>query len=184
MARQRTKTKKSSKARTDRRPKSPPIGDTTPKRHPKRARISSTPELEQALRDLRSGQSQRLAAKNVGIPVGRFRRFLWDHHLAKFKGHRWRFTDRRQRTVRAITTSGEREITVAGFNKASLVMKHRAAVRSFWDLPIPALLKSFEGRSVTDTSGRTHYLETRPNVLFRLAASGGEPYESVYALTT
>jgi hypothetical protein len=38
--------------------------------------------------------------------------------------------------------------------------------------------------SVTDTDGRTHHLETRPNVLYRLSSAGTESYEAIYRLTT
>lgn len=140
----------------------------------------STPELEKALRFLRAGNSQKLAAKSAGVSVKRFRDFIRDNRLAKFRKRRWVFSDRRRRQVAAITTRGEKQITVAGFNKASLVMQHRAAVRAFLNLPIPArvsVLKPFEGRSVSDTSGRVHFLETRPNFLLRYASSGPELYQ-------
>jgi hypothetical protein len=44
--------------------------------------------------------------------------------------------------------------------------------------------EAIEGVSVTDTRGRKHTPETRPNVLHRLAATGGEQYEQVYRLVT
>jgi hypothetical protein len=147
-------------------------------------RIKSEPNLEEALRSLRAGKSQKRAAQVAGVPVRRFRAFLRNNKLANYKKGHWHFTDRRQRTVVAITRRGEKEIKVAGFNKASLVMQHRAAVRAFLNFPDNAhleLVKSFKDRSVTDTSGGAHLLETRPNVLFRYAASGPESYQ-VYKL--
>ena len=145
---------------------------------------NSDAKLEQALRSLRETQNLSRSAKGAGVSPQRFRRFLRKKKLARRKGRRWRFTDRRRREVVAITTSGEMRITVAGFNKASLVMQHRAAVRAFLGFPDSGhlqVLKPFEGRSVIDTSGRTHFLETRPNVLLRYAASGPESYQ-VYKL--
>lgn len=38
------------------------------------------------------------------------------------------------------------------------------------------------GRVVTDTAGRQHSLETRPNVLLRLASAGGDGFEAVYRI--
>jgi hypothetical protein len=117
--------------------------------------------------------------------VKRFRDFLHSNRLAKYKGGgRWQFTDRRPRVVVAITTRGDKELTVRGHNKASLVMEHREAVRQFRDTNDPSHLTPFEGRTFTDKSGRKHALETRPNVLYRRAAAGGEPYEQVYKLIT
>jgi hypothetical protein len=133
---------------------------------------------------MRSGSSQKEAAAHARVPVKTFRHFLRSNRLAKYKGGgRWQFTDRRPRAVVAITTRGDKEITVRGYNKASLVMQHREAVRRFRDTNDLSHLTPFEGRTVTDKSGRNHALETRPNVLLRRAATGGEPYEQVYKLT-
>jgi hypothetical protein len=142
----------------------------------------SDPKLEQALRSLREANNLTRSAKSAGVSSERFRRFLRENKLAKRKGQRWRLTDRRARTVLAITTLGKQEITVSGFNKSSLVMQHRAAVRAFLNTGDPAHLKPFEGKAVTDKSGRAHHLETRPNTLHRLEATGNEPWEIVYKL--
>jgi hypothetical protein len=71
---------------------------------------------------------------------------------------------------------------VVGFDAASLVMRHRAAVKHFVESNDASHLEPFIGVSVRDTSGRRHLLETRPNVLYRLASAGGEGFEQVYRL--
>ena len=160
----------------------PTVGEHLVKHRP----TKSDPKLEQALRSLRDTQNLTSSAKDAGVSTERFRRFLREKKLAGRKGRRWHFTDRRPRTVVAITTRGEMPITVAGFNKASLVMQHRAAARAFLEFQDDAnlaALKPFKDRPVTDLSGRTHFLETRPNYLLRNADTGGEPYE-VYKLPT
>jgi hypothetical protein len=182
MARNRAKTKKSKKVGSKRRSKSPSTGGTRPRRHPKRGRISSTPELEKALRFLRAGNSQRLAAKSAGVSVKRFREFIRGNKLAKFGSRRWVFTDKRRRQVVAITTRGEKQLVLLGFEPASWATSHRNAFKQFVETADVSLLEPFKGVSITDERGRRYLLETRPNVLFRLAAAGGEPYEHVYKL--
>jgi hypothetical protein len=143
----------------------------------------SEPGLEKALRFLRAGNSQRLAAISAGVPVGRFRRFIRENKLAKFTGHKWRFTDKRRRQIVAITTRGLKNLVVRGFEPASWAMSHQNAFRTFQETNDISLLAPFEGVSITDQHGRKHFLETRPNVLLRLASAGGEQYEIIYRLT-
>lgn len=150
----------------------------------KRQITKSDSNLEEALRHLHSGLSQRRAAQLSGVSVSRFRRFLRSNRLAHYRAGRWRFTDRRPRTVLAITTHGQKEITVAGFDRASLVMQHRAAFQQFINSNDPSGLQPFQGRAVTDTSGREHKLETGPNALYRIASAGGEDFAFIYRLTT
>jgi len=88
----------------------------------------------------------------------------------------------RPREVLAISDGQRRFITVAGFEAASEVMQHRAAVRTFLDTNNISHLQPWEGWVVADTSGQVHQLETRPNVLYRLAAAGSEGFENVYRL--
>lgn len=134
----------------------------TDKKVRRRRRVRSDPGLENALRCMRAGLNQRLAAKGAGVPVKRFRKFLRDNRLAKFKGRRWRFTDRRRRRIVAITTRGIKELSVRGFDPSSWAMAHRNAVRKFLDTGDISVLAQFEGVSITDDRGRKHLLETRP----------------------
>ena len=82
----------------------------------------------------------------------------------------------------AITNGRERPIIVAGFDAASLVMQRRAAVKDFLENNEISYLEPFVGAAISDISGRRHPLETRPNVLYRLASAGGEAFETVYRL--
>ena len=159
------------------------LGERPPRKGAKK-RLSSDPALEKALRYLRFTNNQKRAAQGAGVSVKRFRRFLQRSKVAKFKGRRWHFNDRRRRKIVAITTTGERELIVRGFEPASWAMSHRNAVREFRDTGDISLLKPFEGVSITDNRGKNHDLEARPNVLYRLAATGGEPYEQIYKLLT
>jgi hypothetical protein len=64
---------------------------------------------------------------------------------------------------------------------ASLVGQHNAAVKTFLDTNDISYLRPFEGRTVKDKSRRTYVLETRPNVIRRLDASG-ETFEQIYRI--
>jgi hypothetical protein len=47
----------------------------------------------------------------------------------------------------------------------------------------PDHLQRFVGLAVKDRGGKSHFLETRPNALYRLNA-GIEPFEEVYRILT
>lgn len=138
--------------------------------------------LEAALKALRRTRSQSGAAREAGVSVERFRKFLRDNRLAEREGRNWVFLDQRPRQMTALTTKGATVITVAGFDAASVVGRHDAAVKAFIDTNDAALLAPFKGLSVTDTAGRTHFLETRPNTIHRLANSEFEAFEMFYHL--
>lgn len=138
--------------------------------------------LEVALKDLRRTQNQRQAAKNAGISVERFRKFLRENQLAKHQKRQWVFDDLRPREITALAIQGAIIVTVAGFEQASLVGQHEAAVKAFLNTNDAAMLASFKGLSVTDTAGQIHFLEANPNAIHRLANSDFESFEMVYRL--
>jgi hypothetical protein len=143
--------------------------------------VRSDERLEAALRQLRRTHNQTKAAKEAGVSPERFRRFLREQNLAERKGRVWEITDARPRAMTALTTRGELELKLPGFEEASLVGRHRAAVKSFRDTNLISYLQPFEGLTVKDTSRRTYVLETRPNVIRRLDASG-ETFEQIYRI--
>lgn len=160
-------------------------GHPRPGEPPVRALVSpeeTADRLNKALRVLRATNNQALSARSQGVSVNRFRKFLRQQGLATRSGRRWEVTDERPRQVVAISDGRQKLITVAGFDRASEVMQHRHAVASFLDTNDPAHLQPWEGWAVLDTAGRAHRLETRPNVLYRLAAAGNEGFENVYRL--
>jgi hypothetical protein len=162
-----------------------PVPPSASKRHRaarKPSRIRPDEALETALKYLREGRSQRRAAEIGMIPVKRFRNFLRSNKLAKFKGGRWQITDRRIREITVISEGRPLLIKVRGFSPASLTMRHRAAVQHFLDSNDAALLTPFEGLTVADISKQKHVLETRPNVLLRLANAGGDAEMKIYRL--
>jgi hypothetical protein len=156
----------------------------TAHRRAKTSRKSYGREFEKAFKALRVLKNQRLAAESNGISPRRFRQFLREKRLARYRKGKWRFTDQRIRTIRVITTRGDREIKARGYDASSWAMSHRAAVVKFLEDADPVLLQPFESKFIKDISGRKHFFETRPNVLYRLSSAGSERYEAIYRLTT
>jgi hypothetical protein len=150
------------------------------------ARVKAKPaksdeRLEKALRELRLTNNQTKAAKEAGVSPERFRRFLREQKLAERKGRVWEITDNRPRDMTALTTRGAFDLKLPDFETASLVGQHNAAVKTFLDTNDISRLRPFEGSTVKDTSGRKYVLETRPNVIRRLDASG-ETFEQIYRI--
>jgi hypothetical protein len=142
----------------------------------------SDDRFETALKYLREGRSQKRAAEIGMVSVRRFRHFLRSNKLAKFKSGHWQITDRRIRETAIISEGRALLIKVRGFSPASLAMRHRAAVNHFLDSNDASLLTPFEGATIKDVTKQTHVLETRPNVLLRLANAGGDAEMKIYRL--
>jgi hypothetical protein len=139
------------------------------------------PRLERALRELRRTNNQLAAAKEAGVSPERFRRFLREQKLAERKGRVWEIIDKRPRDMTALTTRGAVDLKLPDYEAASLVGQHNAAVKTFLDDNDISHLRPFEGSTLKDTFGRTYVLETRPNVIRRLEASG-ETFEQIYRI--
>lgn len=151
------------------------------------APIRSRPErdrehLEAALKALRQTGNQSEAARSAGISTERFRRFLRENSFAERSGKSWTFTDNRDRQMLVISRSGAKSRVLRGFDQASLNGKHLAAVGQFIGSNKIEFLLPFEGQSVIDARGKSHPLETDPNVLHRLASAGSEVFHDVYRL--
>lgn len=138
--------------------------------------------LEAALRILRAKGSAQQAAAEAKVSPERFRRFLQEEAIANRHKRSWIITDNRVRTIKAITTNGDVELGVRGFDAASVAYRHRLAVKQFLETNDASLLLPFAHASVRDVNGKTHLLETQPNPLYRLAAMGGDGFEDVYRI--
>ena len=144
--------------------------------------IVSDEKLESALRLLRQSGRQGTAAKEAGVAPERFRRFLRHNGLATRNGRKWQITDDRPRRMSVITDGESKELTLDGFDQASLNGQHSAAVGAFLTSNDIDLLRPFEGQSVRDVHGKLHPLETDPNRLHRMAAQGDEVFHEIYRL--
>lgn len=142
----------------------------------------SDDKLESALKLLRQSGRQGAAAKQAGVAPERFRRFLRHNALASRSGRQWQITDNRPRRMTVITDGDWRDLTLDGFEQASLNGQHSAAVGAFLTSNDIDLLRPFEGRSVRDVHGKMHLLETNPNRLHRMASQGDETFLEIYRL--
>ena len=139
--------------------------------------------LTTALRAFRATNNATYAAKTGHVSRERFSRFLREQEVAVRHGRKWTITDNLVRETTAFIGGRRVVIRVRGFDAASTIGQHNSAVRNLLRHPEDlSPLTLFEGVRVTDTSGRQHILETRPNVLLRLSASGGSIFETVYRI--
>ena len=96
---------------------------------------------------------------------------------------RWTITkDRRPREELLHTRGKTIHVIVPDYDAASSVGLFMEEVKRFLLTNAVGLLKPFEGRGVTDIRGKYHPFETRPNVLYRLDATGTETFEDVYRI--
>ena len=161
-------------------------GHARPSERPIRAPRTEQPldrALTTALRAFRATNNATYAAKTGHVSRERFSRFLREQEVAVRHGRKWTITDNLVRETTAYVGGRRVVIRVRGFDAASIIGQHNVAVRNLRNHPDDLTpLAPFEGVSVTDTSGRKHILETRPNVLLRLSASGGDVFETVYRI--
>lgn len=144
--------------------------------------IKSDEGLEAALKRLREIGNQGRAAKEAGVSVERFRRFLRSNSIAERQGGQWRITDNRPRRMTVISQGETHEISLRDFEQASLNGEHLNAVKAFLASNDREWLDPFEGRSVNDAKGKSHPLETNPNILHRLAHAGEAVFHEIYRL--
>lgn len=153
-------------------------GETSVRRKP----IMSDDRLEAALKLLRQTGNQGAAAKAARIAPERFRRFLSQNSLADRAGRTWKITDNRARYMTVLTSGESKDLKFLGFAQASVNGKHLAAVRSFLSSNDIGYLRPFIGRSVIDSKGKTHTLETDPNRLHRIASARDSVFHDIYRL--
>jgi hypothetical protein len=158
----------------------PRIGEASPSR---RAVPRYDPRLEEGLKAMRAGKGLDPAAKAAGVAPERLRAYIRQTGVVEKRGRRWQVVhDQRPRQVQLYSGGQVVITTVPGYDPAALVGGYMAAVKEFLNTNDPSVLQRFVGESVVDVRGRRHVFETRPNVLYRLALSGGESYEQVYRI--
>lgn len=140
--------------------------------------------LEAALRALRRTGKQTAAAKEAGVSVERFRRFLRENKLANRTGRIWLITDKAPREMLVLSNGQARKMLLDGQEQASLNGRFLVAVKNFLNSQDEQLLSEFVGLSVRDAKGKLHPFETGENALYRLADSGSEVFEDIYRLIT
>ena len=124
------------------------------------------------------------AAETIDVSDSALRQYLRDTGAGEKRGGRWyvKEEDGRERVV-PIYSKGKRvEVTVKGYEDARKAGSYMGTVGHFLATNDPKVLGPFKGEGVTDTKGKFHPFEMRPNVLYRLASEGPEPWEEAYRI--
>jgi hypothetical protein len=139
-------------------------------------------KLQMGLRFLRKEKNFAKAAKQAHISPERLRTYAVEKGIVRKRGNRWIIKEKLARRVLIYSAGQERQIVVGNFKAASLIGKYMSAVGAFLHTNDKSYLDSFIKKSVKDTDGKFHLLETRPNVLYRLDAAGGSRFEQIYRI--
>jgi hypothetical protein len=146
------------------------------------SRPISDERLQLALRVLRQESNFAAASRAAKVSPERLRKYAIERGLLEKAGRRWRARADLPRRMLLFTNGKSLAITVGDFETASLVGRFMSAVGKFLGEPNKARLTPFVGQSVRDINGREHPFETRPNVLYRLAAAGEHTFEQIYRI--
>lgn len=138
-------------------------------------------KLQTALRVLRKDKSFARAAKEAGLSTERLRTYATEKKIIEKHNGRWQLKGSLPRRVMIFSNGREHTITVGDFKAASLVGRYMSHVGWFLTTNDKSHLKRFAKRSVKDIKGKSYLLETRPNVLYRLNATGNS-FEQIYRI--
>ena len=138
--------------------------------------------LEEALKLMKQGVSQRNAAKQAGVSPERLRRFQKANTTSHRKGRRWIISDTRPVSVVMATRGKMRSVTVP-HDATSDISRHWIAINLFLETNDASHLAAFVGKGLRDTSGAFHPFETRPNVLRKLDSVGELSFVDIYRQT-
>jgi hypothetical protein len=127
--------------------------------------------LEDALKLMKKGVSQKEAAKQAGVSPETLRRFQKANTISRREGRRWLILDGRPVSVVMATRGKMRSVTVS-HDAASDISRHWTAINHFLETNNPSYLVPFVGKGLRDSSGVFHPFETRPNVLRKLDSIG------------
>jgi hypothetical protein len=138
--------------------------------------------LEDALKLMKKGVSQKEAAKQAGVSAETLRRFQKANTTSQREGRRWVIVDTRPVSVVMATQGRMRSVTVS-HDASSDISRHWAAINLFLETNDPSHLSAFVGKGLWDTSGAFHPFETRPNVLRKLDSVGELSFVDIYRQT-
>jgi hypothetical protein len=138
--------------------------------------------LEDALKLIKKGVSQKEAAKQVGVSAETLRRFQKLNTTSQRVGRRWVIVDTRPVSVVMATRGKMRSVRVS-HDASSDISRHWIAINLFLETNNPTHLAAYVGKGLRDTSGAFHPFETRPNVLRKLDSVGELSFIDIYRQT-
>jgi hypothetical protein len=148
---------------------------------------TSTPRydrrLEMGLQEMRKGKSLKTSAKSAHVAPERLRNYAQGTGVVHKEHGRWVVgEDHRLRDLPIYSGGRAYKITVPDYESSALVASYLSAVGRFLSTNDRSNLIPYVGKWVTDVRGVPHVFETRPNILYRLHASGVEPFEQIYRI--
>jgi hypothetical protein len=167
------------------KPKRKPVVKTSDRHKARKIRLRDMPlALDHARRLFMVTRSVKSAARSTGVSESRLRRLIRNYKLARWdrKRRKWRITDRATREVGIASNGKARTIVVRGFARAQLAKGYTAAVKRFLETNDVSALAPYEAVSIADINKKEYVLETRPNVLLRLANTGSDADMKIYRL--
>jgi hypothetical protein len=138
--------------------------------------------LEDALKLMKKGVSQKEAARQAGVSAETLRRFQKANTTSHRKGRRWLISDTRPVSV-VMATLGKMCSVMVSHDAASDISRHWIAINHFLETNSPTHLAAFVGKGLRDSSGAFHPFETRPNVLRKLDSVGELSFIDIYRQT-
>jgi hypothetical protein len=139
--------------------------------------------LEDALKLMKKGVSQKEAAKQAGVSAETLRRFQQANTTSHRKGRRWTISDTRPVSV-VMATRGKMRTVTLSHDATSDISRHWTAINLFLETNDPSHLAAFVGKGLRDSKGVFHPFETRPNVLRKLDSVGELTFIDIYRQTT
>ena len=139
-------------------------------------------QLQIGLKALRKGGSLAEVAKQIRVSPERFRNQAKALGALRKQRGRWTVKKSLPREMLIYTDGHELRITVALTREASKLGRYMSAVGRFLNTNDPDYLQPFIGKAVKDRSDNKYDLETDPNALYRLAATGSETFEQIYRI--
>jgi hypothetical protein len=138
--------------------------------------------LEDALKLMKKGVSQKEAANRAGVSAETLRRFQKANTTSRKEGRRWAISDSRPVSLWMATRGKMRGVTVP-HDASSDISRHWIAINHFLETNDPSHLAPFVGKGLRDTSGAFHPFEARPNVLRKLDSIGELSFVDIYLQT-
>jgi hypothetical protein len=141
------------------------------------------PLLEEGLKRIREGRPMAASAHSIGVAPERLRSYVTRTGVGRKEANRWRIgPDYRNREMLVYSAGRALIVVLPDYRQASLAGAYMGAVGRFLYSNDRAELDPFAGQGVTTQDGRSLPFETRPNVLYRLAATEGASFEEVYRI--
>ena len=130
----------------------------------------------EVLRRVRRGASLSGASRAVGVSSATVKRHSGKALVKRRGAWTHRGWDRIARVMRIYENGSEQIVEVPDLSTASNIGRYHSIVGKYLDSGDESILREAQTyRLIRDVNGRTHELELRPDVLYRIATKRAEP---------